>query len=80
MSDEVPIRIPRVSVAVSEATLTELLVPDGGHVDDGAPLFVVQTEKVENEVPAAAGGTVHWSGTVGAEYESGDQIGVIHVG
>jgi pyruvate/2-oxoglutarate dehydrogenase complex dihydrolipoamide acyltransferase (E2) component len=71
------IRIPRTSVAVSEAELVELLVEDGQHVDEGTPLFVVATEKVEQEIEAGASGTVSWTGEVGAVYDMGVQIGVI---
>ena len=56
------VHIPRLSVAISEATLIDVLVGDGGHVDEGDPLFLVETEKVETEVPAGASGTVHWTG------------------
>ena len=55
------VHIPRLSVAISEATLIDVLVDDGGHVDEGAPLFLVETEKVETEIPAGASGTVHWT-------------------
>jgi pyruvate/2-oxoglutarate dehydrogenase complex dihydrolipoamide acyltransferase (E2) component len=72
------IRIPRVSVAISEATLIELLVDEGAHVDEGDPLFVIATEKVESEIEAGASGAVHWTGQVEADYEIGAEIGVIH--
>jgi pyruvate/2-oxoglutarate dehydrogenase complex dihydrolipoamide acyltransferase (E2) component len=71
------IRIPRTSVAVSEAELTELLVADGQHVDAGSPLFTVATEKVEQEVEAGTSGTVHWTGEIGTTYDIGAEIGVI---
>ena len=71
------IRIPRTSVAVSEAELTELLIEDGGHVEEGTPLFTVATEKVEQEIDAGASGTVRWTGEIGTTYDIGAQIGVI---
>jgi pyruvate/2-oxoglutarate dehydrogenase complex dihydrolipoamide acyltransferase (E2) component len=71
------IRIPRVSVAVSEAELVELLVQDGQHVDEGTPLYVIATEKAEQEIEAGASGTVQWTGDVGAMYDIGVEIGVI---
>lgn len=74
------IRIPRVSVAISEATLVELLVEDGAQVTEGEPLFVVETAKVETEVVAGASGTVHWTGSVDTEYQIADEIGVIRAG
>jgi pyruvate/2-oxoglutarate dehydrogenase complex dihydrolipoamide acyltransferase (E2) component len=71
------IRIPRVSVAVSEAELVELLVADGQHVDEGTPIYVIATEKVEQEIEAGASGTVQWTGEVGNTYDIGVEIGVI---
>jgi pyruvate/2-oxoglutarate dehydrogenase complex dihydrolipoamide acyltransferase (E2) component len=71
------IRIPRVSVAVSEAELTDLLVPAGQHVDEGTPIFVIATEKVEQEIEAGASGTVEWTGEIGTTYDIGAEIGVI---
>jgi pyruvate/2-oxoglutarate dehydrogenase complex dihydrolipoamide acyltransferase (E2) component len=71
------IRIPRVSVAVSEAELTGLLVEGGEHVDEGTPIYVIATEKVEQEIEAGASGTVRWTGQIGTTYDIGAQIGVI---
>jgi pyruvate/2-oxoglutarate dehydrogenase complex dihydrolipoamide acyltransferase (E2) component len=71
------IRIPRVSVAVAEAELIELLVADGQHVDEGAPIYVIATEKVEQEIEAGAAGTVQWTGQPGTVYDIGAEIGVI---
>jgi pyruvate/2-oxoglutarate dehydrogenase complex dihydrolipoamide acyltransferase (E2) component len=74
---EFVVRIPRVSVAVSEAELTELLVGDGEHVAEGTPIYVIATEKVEQEIEAGASGTVQWTGSVGTTYDIGAEIGVI---
>ncbi|HEX9499989.1 MAG TPA: biotin/lipoyl-containing protein [Mycobacterium sp.] len=71
------IRIPRVSVAVSEAELIKLLVENGQHVEEGTPIYVIATEKVEQEIEAGASGTVQWTGEVGTVYDIGVEIGVI---
>ena len=71
------IRIPRVSVAISEAELTGLLVEAGEHVDEGTPIYVIATEKVEQEIEAGASGIVRWTGQVGTTYDIGAEIGVI---
>jgi pyruvate/2-oxoglutarate dehydrogenase complex dihydrolipoamide acyltransferase (E2) component len=71
------IRIPRVSVAVSEAELVELLVADGQRVEEGTPIYVLATEKAEQEIEAGASGTVRWTGEVGTVYDIGVEIGVI---
>jgi len=71
------IRIPRVSVAVSEAELVDLLVEGGQRVAEGTPIYVIATDKVEQEIEAGASGTVQWTGEVGTTYDIGAQIGVI---
>jgi pyruvate/2-oxoglutarate dehydrogenase complex dihydrolipoamide acyltransferase (E2) component len=71
------IRIPRVSVAVSEAELTDLLVEPGAYVEEGTPIYTIATEKVEQEIEAGASGTVQWTGQVGTTYDIGAEIGVI---
>lgn len=71
------IRIPRVSVAVSEAELTDLLVRAGEHVEAGTPIYVIATEKAEQEIEAGASGTVRWTGQIGTTYDIGAEIGVI---
>jgi pyruvate/2-oxoglutarate dehydrogenase complex dihydrolipoamide acyltransferase (E2) component len=71
------IRIPRVSIAISEAELVELLADDGEHVEEGTPIYVIATEKAEQEIEAGASGTVQWTGEVGISYEIGTEIGVI---
>ena len=71
------IRIPRVSVAFSEAELTEILVPGGEYVEEGTPIYVIATEKVDQEIEAGASGTVQWTGEIGTTYDIGAEIGVI---
>jgi pyruvate/2-oxoglutarate dehydrogenase complex dihydrolipoamide acyltransferase (E2) component len=71
------IRIPRVSVAVSEAELTGFLVDAGEHVEERTPSDVAATEKVEQEIEAGASGTVRWTGRIGTTYDIGAEIGVI---
>jgi pyruvate/2-oxoglutarate dehydrogenase complex dihydrolipoamide acyltransferase (E2) component len=71
------IRIPRLSVAVSEAELVDLLVEGGQPVQEGTPIYVIATEKAEQEIEAGASGTVQWTGKVGTTYDIGAEIGVI---
>ena len=71
------IRIPRVSVAIAEAELTDLLVDAGEHVEEGTPIYVIATEKAEQEIEAGTSGTVQWTGKVGTTYDIGAEIGVI---
>ena len=64
-------------MAVSEAELTDFLVDAGEHVEEGTPIYVIATEKVEQEIEAGASGIVQWTGRVGATYDIGAEIGVI---
>lgn len=64
-------------MAVSEAELLEFLVPSGERVEEGAPLFVIATEKVDQEIEAGATGVVTWTGELGTVYDMGAEIGVI---
>jgi pyruvate/2-oxoglutarate dehydrogenase complex dihydrolipoamide acyltransferase (E2) component len=73
------VRIPRTSVAVAEAELTGLLVESGQRVEEGMPIYVIATEKAEQEVEAGASGTVYWTGEVGTTYGTGAEIGIIKV-
>ena len=64
-------------MAVSEAELTDLLVEGGALVEEGTPIYVIATEKVEQEIEAGASGTVQWTGQIGTTYDIGAEIGVI---
>ena len=41
------------------------------------PIYVIATEKVEQEIEAGASGTVQWTGEIGTTYDIGAEIGVI---
>jgi pyruvate/2-oxoglutarate dehydrogenase complex dihydrolipoamide acyltransferase (E2) component len=74
---EFPIRIPKASMAVTEATFLDPLVAEGQAVEEGQPLYLLETDKVEQEIAAPASGVVHWTGDKGETYEVGTQIGHI---
>ncbi|SNQ45801.1 Dihydrolipoamide acyltransferase [Frankia canadensis] len=59
MSENVEaIRIPKTGVSVTEGAITEWLVSDGDTVEAGAPIYVLGTDKVENEIDAPVGGRI----------------------
>ncbi len=72
-----PVRIPKVSTAMHEGTVVSWIVEDGEKASDGEPLFCLETDKVETEVPAPTSGLVHWTATPGETYSVGTQIGYI---
>ncbi len=73
----VPILIPKLGVAVTSATVTEWLVADGDHVEEGQPLYTLATDKTETEIEAPASGVVSIECEVDVEYEVGTMIGEI---
>jgi pyruvate/2-oxoglutarate dehydrogenase complex dihydrolipoamide acyltransferase (E2) component len=74
---EFPVRIPKVSMAITEATLLEHLFSEGQEVKEGDALYVIETEKVETEVSSPASGVIHWASDLGATYAVGTQIAFI---
>ena len=74
---DTPLRLPKLALAMTEGTLVEWLVADGDAVVDGEPIYVVETDKVETEVPAAVAGTVHPRAEAGGTYPVGAQLGWI---
>ena len=70
-----PIRIPQAGVAMTEGTIVEWLVADGGRVAEGDVLSRLETEKVELDVECPASGVVHVTGLVGETYPVGEEVG-----
>ena len=70
-------RMPRPGDAITEAVLLDVLVASGERVDEGTPLYVLETDKVEMEVAAPASGIVRWSAEAGETYDVGTLLGTI---
>jgi len=51
--------MPKLAMAMNEGTINEWLVADGERIDKGAPIMVVETEKVSYDVEAPVGGFLH---------------------
>ncbi len=52
------VKMPRLGETVDEVVLLEWLVAVGDQVEEGAELVLVETDKVETEVPSPVAGTV----------------------
>ena len=52
------VRMPRLGETVDEVVLLEWLVEEGDQVEEGTELALVETDKVETEVPSPMAGTV----------------------
>ena len=76
-SEQIAIKIPQAGVAVTEGTIAEWFVADGGTIQTGEPLYRMETEKVEMDVESPASGVVHILGTAGETYPVGHDVGYI---
>lgn len=78
MSERIPVSIPKVSMAITEAVFIEWLVEDGAPVNAGDSIYSVETEKVEVEVESPASGTLtHGIAEADEVYPVGTEIGFI---
>ncbi len=80
--EEIPvpkeIYLVKVGMTMTEGTVDEWYVPNGDHVDDGAELYRLETEKVNMDVEAEASGTVKHVVPAGTTMQPGDVIGWIY--
>jgi pyruvate/2-oxoglutarate dehydrogenase complex dihydrolipoamide acyltransferase (E2) component len=73
----IEIRIPKLGMEMSEGTLAEWLIDDGAPVNQDEPMYVLETDKVENEVSAPVAGVLRHIGTAGETYPVGEVIAEI---
>ena len=51
--------MPKLAMAMNEGTINEWLMADGARVEKGAPIMVVETEKVSYDVESPLAGFLH---------------------
>ena len=73
----VDVILPQIGFSVTEGTVVEWLVTDGGTVEQGAPLFSLESDKAVNEVEAPASGVLRILKEAGGLYPVGEVIAVI---
>jgi pyruvate/2-oxoglutarate dehydrogenase complex dihydrolipoamide acyltransferase (E2) component len=71
------LKIPKLGMSMTEATIVEWLVADGDSVQEGQPLYLLETDKTENEVPSPVAGVIKLIGAVDETYEVGTVIAEI---
>lgn len=71
----IDIRIPKLGMEMTEATLAGWLVADGTAVTQDQPIYELETDKVATEITAPIAGTLRHVGVVGQVYLVGDVIG-----
>jgi pyruvate/2-oxoglutarate dehydrogenase complex dihydrolipoamide acyltransferase (E2) component len=68
------IRIPKLGMEMTEATLTKWLIDDGAGVAQDQALYVLETDKVESEVTAPVAGVLRRIGREGETYAVGELV------
>ena len=71
------IQMPKLGLTMTEGTIAEWLAAEGSTVGAGAVVMTIETDKVEAEVEAPAGGVVHHVRGVGETLEPGALVGWI---
>jgi pyruvate/2-oxoglutarate dehydrogenase complex dihydrolipoamide acyltransferase (E2) component len=69
-----PIMIPKLGVSMTEGTLVEWLVADGDAVSPGAPIYRLETDKVESDIEAPAAGRIRILAGAGDTYSVGTLV------
>ncbi|HET9629987.1 MAG TPA: lipoyl domain-containing protein [Novosphingobium sp.] len=69
--------MPKIGFSMSEGTVSEWLVADGGQAVEGEPLFLLESDKSSNEIEAPASGTLRILVEVGETCEVGTVLGTI---
>lgn len=75
----IKIKIPQLGFSVSEVTLTEWLQADGARVEQGQPLYAVETNKALQEIESPVSGTLRITSDAGEQYAVGAIVAEIHV-
>lgn len=76
----VDIRIPKLGMEMTEATIAEWLADDGAEIAQDEPMYVLETDKVSNEVSAPRAGVLRHIGKVGETYPVGEVVAVLDQG
>lgn len=79
--DLVAVYMPKYGMTMEEGVIVEWLVEEGDAVEEGQPIAVIETEKVETELEAPASGTIaEISHDVDDEVPVGEIIAYIEAG
>jgi pyruvate/2-oxoglutarate dehydrogenase complex dihydrolipoamide acyltransferase (E2) component len=72
-----PLTIPKLQMSTTEGTLVEWLVDDGARVEEGQPIYALETDKSVQEIEAPESGRLSQKMAAGETYPVGTQIGEI---
>lgn len=69
--------LPKIGFSMTEGTLAEWLVEDGGQAVEGQPLYSLESDKSTQEVESPVSGTLKIVAQVGETYEVGTLLATI---
>jgi pyruvate/2-oxoglutarate dehydrogenase complex dihydrolipoamide acyltransferase (E2) component len=68
------LKVPKLGMSMGEGSIVEWLVADGDQVAVGQPLYLLETDKTQNEVPSPVAGIIKLIGQAGETYDVGTII------
>ena len=68
-------QMPKLGLTMEEGKILQWLVPNGAEITPGTAILLIETDKVETEVEAVAGGRIVQIGSVGDSFPCGAPIG-----
>ena len=69
--------LPKLGFAMKEGAVAQWLVPDGGSVTEGTPLFALESEKSVQEIDAPASGRLRILKPIGESCDVGAILAII---
>lgn len=69
--------LPKTGMNMDDVLLIEWLVEEGAHVEEGAPLFRMETDKVEVDAESFDTGYLHITVAAGVSLPIGTTIGYL---
>lgn len=72
------ILLPKIGFSMNEGLLNEWLVSDGASVEEGQPIYSIESEKSVQEVESPVSGTLKIIAQAGETYEVGTVLGEIN--
>lgn len=73
----VVVKMPMLSMSMSEGDLVEWLVEEGALVEEGQPIYSVESEKAVMEVESPASGIIHRIASAGTTLPVGADLATI---
>jgi pyruvate/2-oxoglutarate dehydrogenase complex dihydrolipoamide acyltransferase (E2) component len=71
------ILLPKIGFSMTEGVLAEWLVEEGARVQEGAPLYSLESDKSVTEIEAPVSGILRILRPIGQTYPVGTVLGII---